>query len=108
MFSQKFNHEGALRVNTPSNKSRTTLGLLTQFHGMIARKTQINRHFGKFCTGSPLNSPPPPHSEKSFNRRPFACNAATSRCKNVSEVFGKVVNNSAMYGRCGFKAEMEN
>ena len=43
----------------------------------------------------PVNSPPPPHSEYSCRLTPRACIAATSRCRNASDVFGKVVNRYA-------------
>src|SRR5690606_1842701 len=105
-FSQQFSHDGGRRVNTPSNKSRIRRGRRTQFHGIIHRKTAISRHFGKFCTGKPRNSPPPPQSEYNFKRSPFACKAATSRWRKVSEVFGNVVNRRAICG--GFASKEEN
>jgi len=43
-------------------------------------------------TGQPQNSPPPPHNEYSRSVSPRrACMAATSRCRNASDAFGKVV-----------------
>ena len=85
-------------MSTPSNRSSTIRGRRMQFHGMIKRNRGTRFQRLNFLTGSPRNSPPPPQSEYNRSFIPFACNAATSRCRKVSEVFGNVVNSRAMMG----------
>ncbi len=52
----------------------------------------MSRHLLNASTSMPRNAPPPPHIEWILNRTPLALSAAISRWRNISVVFGKVVN----------------
>jgi len=79
-----------------SNRSRTTADAHA-LHGMVNRKSGTSFHLLNCAPAAPESPPRPQRIERRF--KPCARNAATSRCKNVSEVFGKVVKRRTMTGR---------